>query len=107
MEILLTQVRAEWGKRNVRSYLPVWVVCGQKRPAKKLARWKENLHHLIPQSLRSFVDLHKHETSSLCLTSQIISTFLPGSPVYSKLPRKWLLKALFRALNAVDDFAKP
>jgi hypothetical protein len=25
-EILLTQVRAEWGKRNVRSYLLVWVV---------------------------------------------------------------------------------
>ena len=26
METLLTQVRAEWGKRNVHSYLPVWVV---------------------------------------------------------------------------------
>jgi SAM-dependent methyltransferase len=35
MEMLLTQVRAEWRKRTIHSYLPIWVVYGQKPPAKK------------------------------------------------------------------------
>lgn len=33
MELLLMQIRAEWRKRMIHSYLPMWVVYGQKPPA--------------------------------------------------------------------------
>ena len=35
MEILLAQVRAEWRKRTIHGYFPIWVVYGQKPPTKK------------------------------------------------------------------------
>ncbi len=35
MEVLLAQVRAEFRKRTIHSYFPIWVVYGQKPPATK------------------------------------------------------------------------
>jgi len=32
MEVLLMQVRAEWKKKYIHSYLPIYVVYGQKPP---------------------------------------------------------------------------
>jgi hypothetical protein len=61
---------------------------------------RKTLHHLILQSLRSFVDLDKTRNVKFMPN---LSDHLDLSPGISS----WLLKVLFRALNAVDDFAKP
>jgi hypothetical protein len=36
MEILLMQVRAEWKKRAIHSYIPIWVVYGEKPPTTQI-----------------------------------------------------------------------
>lgn len=99
MEILLAQVRAEWRRENELYTATFRYGLSMDRNLLQRNRLdeRETPYHLILRSLRSLVDLlHEHETSSLCLASQLMSTFLWGSPVYSELPWKWLLKELWR-----------